>query len=71
MTEPIVLQGYSYPFSRLQDVLDAEMRQGRKAKVAIQTVGGWTVSSDERPGNCTCLEYKGDDKSCPVHGSKS
>lgn len=70
MTEPVILQGYSYPFAQPQDVLDAEARRGRVVSVAIRHAGGWAVSSEERLGNCMCLEYEGDDEDCPVHGER-
>ena len=68
MTKPIVLQGYSYPFATLADVVAAEARQGRTVRIAIQHAGGWTVSEGR---DCTCLEYQGnEDEDCPIHGAR-
>ncbi len=67
MTEPTILQGYSYPPIPLADVIAYEARQGRKVKWAIQHAGGWAVTG----GNSTCLylpDILGDDENCPVHG---
>ena len=64
----IKLQGYSYPFTTLKEVVDAEARQGRKVNVTIKHAGGWAVS--EAYLVCTCREYAHDEH-CPIHGGKS
>ncbi len=61
----IKLQGYSYPFATLEDVVAYEARQGRKVNVVIEHAGEWAVSEG---WSCTCLVVQGDDKECPIHG---
>lgn len=61
----IELIGYSYPLATLEEVVEAEARQGRKVAVVIKHAGGWAVSEG---WGCTCLEYQGDDEDCPIHG---
>ena len=39
MTEPIILQGHSYPFAALADVLAAETRQGRTVRIVTPEDG--------------------------------
>ena len=62
MTEPTILQGYSYPSATLTDVLAAEVHQGRTVRIAIQHAGGWVVSSDTALALvCSGRIYMGDD----------
>ena len=42
----IILQGYSYPFAALADVLAYEARQGRAVRIAMQHAGGWVVAGE-------------------------
>lgn len=53
MTEPTILQGHSYPFARLADVIEAEARQGRKVAFVIQHAGGWAVAGGVLPDVAT------------------
>ena len=64
----IILQGYSYPPATLADVIAAEARQGRTARIAIQHAGGWAVA--DMTLVCSCWEHVGDDEGCPVHGKE-
>lgn len=68
MTEPTILQGYSYPFARLTDVITYKARQGRTVEFVIEHAGGWAVSPDGPPVNCACLVYVGDNEDCFIHG---
>lgn len=71
MTNPITLQGYSYPSITLTDVLAAEARQFRTVRIAVRHAGGWVVSSDMAMALiCSCRESVGDDEDCPVHGGE-